>query len=128
MTLKDLALKKLEVREARKELAARDSALAAEQAELDEQIIAILDEQGLNALAVDAGDARLSLSISETVVPTVTDWTAVYDYIGKTGHFQLFERRMSSAAYRELRALHGELAGVQPFTKRAVNMQRRVAS
>jgi len=128
MNLNDLITRRQELKDARADLARQDSLLAQELADLDADLLNLLDEQGTTNAAIRADDARISVSVSEQVVPTVLDWQAVYDYVERTGRFQLFERRMSSAAYRELLQNDGEVPGVQPFTKRTINMQRRVAS
>lgn len=127
MTLNDLITQRQRLKDERSALALRDSEISRELIEVDNQLLAMLDEQGVNGTAIYSDAGRINVSISEQVVPTVTDWQAVYDYVDATGRFQLFERRMSAAAYRELLANNGSVPGVQPFTKRTINM-RRVAS
>lgn len=128
MTLDDLITERQRIKDERSALSAQDSELARQLEDLDRQLLEAMDAQGTISTAIRAGDHRISVSISESVVPTVADWQAVYDYVERTGRFQLFERRMSSAAFREIIALEGEVPGVQPFTRRTINMQRRVAS
>lgn len=42
-----------------------------------------------------------SASIGKAVYPKVVDWDKVYLYIKKTGEFDIMERRMAKAAFRE---------------------------
>lgn len=128
MNLNDLITERQRIKDERSALSAQDSALARQLDDIDQQLLALMDEQGTTSTAIQTDGARISVSISEQTVPTVTNWQAVYDYIERTGRFQLFERRMSSAAFREIIGLEGEVPGVQPFTRRTINMQRRVAS
>jgi hypothetical protein len=42
-----------------------------------------------------------SASWSPVVFPKVTDWTAVYAWVKKTGAFEIFEKRISKSAFKE---------------------------
>lgn len=128
MNLNDLITKRQFIKDERATLSKRDSELAQELGELDLQLLDALDAQGTTSTAIISGSDRISVSVAEQTVPAVKDWEAVYAYVERTGRFQLFERRMSSAAFRELLALEGAIPGTEPFTKRTINMQRRVAS
>lgn len=120
-TLHELAHQREALRERKRAIAAEEKELNRQIEGIDEQLFGILDEQGVDRISVDG----ISLSISETVVPQVEDWSAVYNMVQETGMFQLFERRISSAAYRELLAtMEGaSVPGITSFTKRAINMR-----
>jgi len=64
---------------------------------IKEAIIADLQKQGLDKGSGDACTA----SITKGVVPQVSDWDAVYKWVKKTGAFEIFERRVSKAAFKE---------------------------
>ena len=121
MNLQDLAQQREAIRDRKRELAAEEKQLNEQLAALDQQLFEYLDEQGVDRLSTNG----ITLSISESVVPHVTDWESVYAFVRESGNFQLFERRASSVAYRELLALRdGEMIpGVEPFTKRTINMR-----
>lgn len=72
-----------------------------------------------------AAGRKASASITTGVVANVEDWAKVEAYVKKTGHFQLFQRRISDAAYRELAELAGKkgIPGITPFTKKRINLR-----
>lgn len=94
---------------------------------LDEQVKDLeaqyreLTEKILDRMATEnmpkASGRRATVSRSETIVGQLEDWEALTKYIGRTKNFQLFERRISAAAFRELFEKKGEVPGVKPFTK-----------
>lgn len=68
-----------------------------------------------------------SVSITSAVVANVADWTAFHAYIKKTGHFHLLQKRCSDPAYRELLDMGKKVPGVEPFTKRRINLRSLAA-
>jgi predicted transcriptional regulator len=94
---------------------------------LDEQVKDLeaqyreLTEKILDRMATEnmpkASGRRATVSRSETIVGQLEDWEALTKYISRTKNFQLFERRISAAAFRELFEKKGEVPGVKPFTK-----------
>lgn len=119
MNLRELAEHREALRDRKREIAAEEKELNAQIADIDKQLFSVLDEQGVDRISTNG----VTLSVSETIVPQVTDWPAVYDYVSQHQAFHLFERRMSSVAYRELIEQVGQLPGVESFTKRAINMR-----
>ena len=73
--------------EAEKEIRARYEALEA-------QLMHRLDEVGTSA----ARGTTASVSITESEVATVEDWSALHEYIQETGGFHLLQRRINSKA------------------------------
>jgi hypothetical protein len=69
-----------------------------EKDDLDYQLLTKLDEQGLSRTAND----KASVSINADTVPEVTDWDAFYAYVLEQQDFSLLQRRISSAAYKEM--------------------------
>jgi len=87
-----------------------------------EQILqATMEAQGLDR----AAGKFASAGITESVVPQVEDWVALYAFIRRNNAFELLERRCSAGAYRE----HAEqrrdhtVPGVVPFTKRKLSIR-----
>ena len=62
-----------------------------------------------------------TVSITESVVPTVKDWDQFYAFIHKKKWYHLLERRPSVTGCREIFEMNGKLPGVEPFTKRKLN-------
>lgn len=56
-----------------------------------------------------------SASIIRNVVPTGIDWPKVWKYIQKTGAFDLLEKRMAKAAWRERYENGEKVPGTEPF-------------
>lgn len=78
-----------------------------------------LDQQGLDK----ATGSKASVSISTAVSAQVEDWDALNAYVKKTGHFHLYQKRLSDVAYRELLEQGKKVPGVQPFSKRKLNLR-----
>lgn len=87
--------------------------LEAQYRELTEKILDRMEKENMPK----ASGRRATVSRSETIVGQLEDWEALTKYIGRTKNFQLFERRISAAAFRELFEKKGEVPGVKPFTK-----------
>jgi ATP-dependent phosphoenolpyruvate carboxykinase len=93
--------------------------LEAEFSKVSEDLMTKLDAEGTDKGAGKRG----SCSITSSVVGNVTDWDALNKYIKRTGYFQLYQRRVSDAAVRELFESKGAVPGVEPFTKRRLNLR-----
>lgn len=86
--------------------------------QLEFELIGILDVQ--NSTRGDGKKA--SVSISESVVPAVKDWDALWAFIFKGKHKQLMQLRISAPAWRELCELKKPPPGIESFTKRTINL------
>jgi len=79
----------------------------------------------MEAEGVEKSTGKLAtISISETVTGNVTDWDVFWGYILKTKNTQLLQRRVSDPAIRELFALKSSIPGVEPFTKKRLNVRK----
>ena len=66
---------------------------------------------------IDASRGKLaSCSISSSVTASVTDWDAFNAFIKKTGNFQLYQRRVSDPAFREMLELKGKVDHIASLT------------
>lgn len=85
------------------------------------ELLLSMEKQGVASIKGKIASA----SISESVVPQVEDWTALYAFIRRNNAFELLERRCAAGAFRE----HAErrrdhtVPGVVPFTKRKVSIR-----
>lgn len=102
------------------ELSEQEKLLRAELEATTAELIAAMDAQGISLARV----GNVSLSISENEVPTVEDWDAAIGYIKENDAWYLFERRMTAAAWRELRNQGIEIPGTTPYKRRTINMRR----
>lgn len=109
----------LTLREEKRGLQDKIDALEQEAKILEEQLMEKLDKEG-----TDKGSGKLgTCSISSSIVANVVDWDALNAYIKKTGYFHLYQRRVSDPAARELFESKGKIPGVEPFTKRKLNLR-----
>lgn len=111
--------KLIELREAKRELEAKITVIEAESEEVTQALIAKLDAEG-----TDRGAGKLgTVSVTSSIVANVTDWEKFYAFIKKTGYFHLLQRRPADAAFRELLETKGVVPGVEPFSKRRLNLR-----
>jgi hypothetical protein len=119
LSLGQLAQLAHDVREEKRELDRQSKECGARLDELKSLIYAKLDEQGVDRTSVNG----ITLSKSDTQVPNVTDWDALNQFILEQGMLVLLQRRVSSAAWKELLELGTEVPGIESFTKRDVNIR-----
>jgi hypothetical protein len=111
-----------DLREQRRALDAQSAELKKQYDELEIQLMDLLDKQ-----QVTRGDGKnATVSITESVVPTVKDWDELWAYIFKNKAKQLMQLRVSVEAWRELTALKQKpLPGVESYTKRVINLRNK---
>lgn len=94
--------------------------------ELNEQkdtIAAELIEQ-MDAEGVTKSTGKnASVTLTESVVPSVENWEEFYKYIHRKKFYHLLERRPSVSGCRELFEKSGRIPGVVPFTKRTIQLR-----
>lgn len=74
---------------------------------------------------VDKSTGKLAtVSISESVSANVVDWDVFGAYVIKNKYLHLLQRRISDPAARELFETKGKIPGVEPFTKRRLNLRK----
>lgn len=117
-TIGSIADAMFDLREQRRQLDEQSKELGTQLAALELQMIEALDAQGTTK-----GDGKkASVSISESIQPTVKDWDALWAFIFKGKHKQLMQLRISAPAWRELCELKKAPPGVEAFTKRSINL------
>lgn len=87
--------------------------------DLEEQVMAAMDEGGMEKATGKKG----SVSITTQVVANVEDWDALYPFIAKNKYWHLLQRRASDPGFRELWDAGKKTPGVQPFTKKKLNLR-----
>lgn len=88
-----------------------------------ERVMKMLDDDNVDR----ASGAKATVSISEAVVGTLKDPEKFARYVKKHNAFELFEKRISSVAYREhLEQRNGKpIPGTEKFTRRTLNLRVR---
>ena len=108
------------LRELRREIAAQDADLKKQYDAAETQLIELLDGQN----TTKGAGRTASASVSETTVFNPVDWEAFMDYLIKTKQKHLVQRRVSAPAVLELFTLKGKVPGLEPFTKRSINLRQ----
>lgn len=108
-----------DLREQKRALEEQVNQLKAQMAELENDLIAEMDKQGVTK---STGGAA-TVSISSSVRPSVDDWDAFYAYIHRHKYYHLLERRPSVSGCNELLETKGKIPGVVPFTQRKLNIR-----
>ena len=85
-------------------------ALKGKEQDLTAKVLAACKRAGVEK----ASGQSATFSYSTVTVPRVTDWDAFYKHIQKTGHFDLLQRRVADANYREHLEAKEKIKGVTP--------------
>jgi predicted transcriptional regulator len=109
------------LREQRRKLAETDKNLQAQYAELEARLIAALDQQE----TTQARGRSATATLNEEELATVLDWSQVHEFIRSQNAFHLIQRRINSAAWRELATERGEpIPGTTVFKRRTIALRR----
>lgn len=106
-------------REEKRRLEAEVKVVGEKIAELEEELMTRMGSENTDK----AAGTKASVSITTTVVADVQDWDSFWPYIAKNKLFHLVQRRVSDPAYRELLDMGKKVPGVQPFSKRKLNVR-----
>lgn len=87
---------------------------------LKQTILESCDEAGLSSVTSKSG----SLKVSESVVPSVSNWDAYYEYIHENKYYHLLERRPSVTGCRELFEQGVRIPGAEPFVRRVLRSKK----
>ena len=121
VTLGSLSRELNSVRDEISGLNAEMTDLKAKRDKLEQQLLDMLDDQELERASV--GD--FTVSVLKSIVPTVDDWDAFYEFMRKEDALYMLQRRPSPPAYREmLDAREGEaIPGVSSYEKRTIGLR-----
>ncbi len=88
--------------------------------ETEAQLIERLEAEGWTK-----GSGKLgTCSISHSVVFNAVDWQKIEAFVKKTGHMQIFQRRLSLDAVREIVENTGKpIPGTEPFNTKKINVR-----
>jgi hypothetical protein len=119
LSLGQLARMAYDIREEKRDLDRQSKECGARLDEIKALIYAKLEEAGVDRTAVDG----ITLSKSDTVVPTVEDWDALGQFIVENNMLYLLQRRVSAATWKELLEDGVDVPGITAFTKQDVNIR-----
>jgi hypothetical protein len=107
------------IREKKRLLQAEIDAVEGEYKGVEEELM-----ERLAAQTIDGAKGKLaSCSISSSVIANVQDWDKLNAWIAKTKNFQLYQRRITDAAYREMLEMKGAVPGIESFVKKRLNVR-----
>ena len=109
-----------ELRESIKELTDREKELRQEFEAIHIELINRMDNEGTPR----AGGRKASVSINETTYATIRDYDAFINYVKEEDAFHLLQRRVADASYREMLQIGEEVPGLEPFTRRKLNIRK----
>lgn len=107
------------IREDKRELEERIKLLVAQADAMETELITQLDAEGVTK----STGKKATVSISESIKPSVENWDDFYKYIQRNKYWHLLERRPSVTGCRELFETKGKIPGVVPFTQRKLNLR-----
>lgn len=107
------------LREKKRELAASIEDIEKTIAEKEELLISRMDQEGVEK----STGKKASVSVAVSQQFNIKDFDSLAAYVKKTGYFHLFQRRITVDAARELFEKHGQVPGLEPFTKRKLNVR-----
>lgn len=90
-----------------------------EKARIEVLLLEQMDSEGMTR----AAGAKASVTVTESIKPSVEDWDLFYKYIHRMKMYHLLERRPSVTGCRELFEKRGKIPGVVPFTQRQIQMR-----
>lgn len=107
------------LRNKKRDLEASVKSLEGQIEDLQSQLLEEMEAAGVDKFSGKLG----TVSISTNVVANVEDWDLLYPYIAKNKAWHLLQRRVSDPAYRELLDAGKKVPGVQPFSKKRLNLR-----
>ena len=117
--LNDLLTEVSKVRASIKEVQDTEKTLKAQQKELESQILLQMEEQGLDKIS----NQVCTITRKKVIVPTATDWDAIYEHVETTKQWELLHRRLSATAYRELVASGMDVPGITSTELTRINFR-----
>lgn len=118
-TLGDLVDQLSTLRTARLALEETVKTMKKDESRIEDEFLQLADDQKTTVAAGQLAKA----SITDSVVPQVNDWDALYRFIQRKKYWHLLERRCASASYRELLEQGVKVPGTVPFTRRKLNLR-----
>ncbi len=106
------------LREKKRDLESQLKAVEREMSDKEAELMSMMDQSGVTKIT----GTQATISISESVKPSVENWEEFEDYIYKNKYLHLLERKASVTGCRELFDKHGRIPGVVPYIQRKLRM------
>jgi hypothetical protein len=119
LTINDKIDAMFKIREAVRKKEGEIKELNAEREAIEVELLKQMDAEGMTR----AAGAKASVTVTESVKPSVEDWDSFYKYIHRMKYYHLLERRPSVTGCRELFEKRGRIPGVVPFLQRQIQMR-----
>ena len=74
-------------------------------------LLAALEKEGISSI----GGKKVHVTLKRRVKPAVGNWQELYDYIQKTGEFDLLQKRLTESAVSDRWEDEVEIPGVYPL-------------
>lgn len=84
--------------------------------------VLLMEQMDREGITKSSGN-RASVTVSESIKPSIENWDEFYKYIHKTKMYHLLERRPSVTGCRELFEKRGKIPGVVPYKNRQITMR-----
>lgn len=121
LTQGELVKRLREIRDERRRMRELDKMLVADWRAAEAAMIAVLDTQGATKVSTDEGTA----SLTEDDVPMVKDWDAFLTECRMNDKMYLLQRRVATAAWRELKLNGFETPGIETYKKRTISLRKK---
>lgn len=106
------------LREEKRRLEEQLEAVESEMRMREMELLQQMDTEGVSKIT----GRMATVSVSESVKPSVEDWAEFENYIHDNRYYHLLERRPSVLGCRELFEKHGRIPGVVPYIQRKLRM------
>lgn len=97
MNIQELINEFVDVKNRREELSNEVKKCTERMTALEADIMEMMSQAGIS----QAGTDRASCTMKAVQHPAIEDWNLFYDFVAKTGQFELLHKRLSSTAFRE---------------------------
>lgn len=121
LTLQELIQQGRVLRDRVKEHEEVISALKKEKEAIDQNILDIMEAQGISRTATDA--ASVSVTLRKT--PLARDWDLIYKYILEKGYCHILQKRLSTKALEEIIDIEGPIEGIEIEDMPVLNFRRK---
>ncbi|MBK1683455.1 hypothetical protein [Rhodoferax fermentans] len=110
------------IRSQKRELAVREKELTTEYEATEQQLMALMDAEGVTKSTGKTATASLSTVQTFNFIPE-TGFDAFFAYAAKIKRPDLLQRRISVPAVRELWSMKGAVPGLVPFEEKKIGLR-----
>lgn len=112
------------MKEERRKAETKIDAMKALESALEDHLIQTLPKAEASGIAGKLASVKITISPVPTVDAEKGGWEEVYGYVAKSKNFQIFQRRLSNEAVKELWEQGVKIPGVTSFNKVKVSLTK----